>query len=122
MTNVPGPQFPLYMLGARMLAMIPEVPLLQNIGVGIALMSYDGQVFWGFTADYDLVPDLDQFVDLVRESFAGLAEAAGGRGLEATGRRRAHAAGGACGRARIRGGLLGPNAASSGRAVCRHRL
>jgi diacylglycerol O-acyltransferase len=76
-TNVPGPQFPLYMLGARMLAMIPEVPLLQNIGIGIALMSYDGGVFWGFTADYDLVPDLDDFVRLVERSFATLAEAAG---------------------------------------------
>jgi diacylglycerol O-acyltransferase len=76
-TNVPGPQFPLYMLGARMLAMIPKVPLMQNIGLGIALMSYDGRVFWGFTADYDLVPDLEHFVDLVRTSFAGLASAAG---------------------------------------------
>lgn len=76
-TNVPGPQFPLYMLGARMVAMIPEVPLLENIGLGIALMSYDGSVFWGFTADYDLVPDLDHFVELVENSFAGLAAAAG---------------------------------------------
>jgi diacylglycerol O-acyltransferase len=71
-TNVPGPQFPLYMLGARMLAMIPEVPLLQNIGIGIALMSYDARVFWGFTADYDLVPDLEHFVALVQKSFGSL--------------------------------------------------
>lgn len=76
-TNVPGPQFPLYTLGARMLAMIPQVPLLQNIGIGIALMSYDGRIFWGFTADYDLVPDLAQFVALVKTSFEELAEAAG---------------------------------------------
>jgi len=76
-TNVPGPQFPLYMLGARLLAMIPKVPLLQNIGIGIALMSYDGRVFWGFTADYDLVPDLDRFVGMIDTSFAELAEAAG---------------------------------------------
>ncbi len=76
-TNVPGPQFPLYMLGARLLAMIPKVPLLQNIGLGIALMTYDGQVFWGFTADYELVPDLEQFVEGVERSFAELAEAAG---------------------------------------------
>ena len=76
-TNVPGPQFPLYMLGARMLAIIPKVPLLENIGLGIALMSYNGRVFFGFTADYDLVPDLDHFVALVAKSFAGLAAAAG---------------------------------------------
>jgi len=76
-TNVPGPQFPLYMLGGRMLAMIPQVPLLQNIGLGIALMSYDGRVFWGFTADYDLLPDLERFVDLTERSFAELAASAG---------------------------------------------
>ena len=76
-TNVPGPQFPLYMLGSRMVALIPQVPLMQNIGIGIALMSYDGRVSWGFTADYDLVPDLDHFVDLIGKSFRQLAEAAG---------------------------------------------
>jgi len=76
-TNVPGPQFPLYMLGSRLLSMIPEVPLLENIGLGIALMTYNGTVFWGFTADYDLVPDLEYFVDLVERSFAELAALAG---------------------------------------------
>lgn len=76
-TNVPGPQFPLYMLGGRMLALIPEVPLLENIGLGIALMSYNGSVFWGFTADYDLVPDLGHFVELIGRSFAELAETTG---------------------------------------------
>jgi diacylglycerol O-acyltransferase len=102
-TNVPGPQFPLYMLGGRMLAMIPEVPLLENIGLGIALMSYDGGVFWGFTADYDLVPDLDHFVDLIERSFAELAasagvEISGPAGSEATGRTELLPAAGAAGR------------------------
>jgi len=76
-TNVPGPQFPLYILGGCMLAMIPQVPLLENIGLGIALMSYDGNVFWGFTADYELVPDLEDFVELIESSFAELASSAG---------------------------------------------
>jgi WS/DGAT/MGAT family acyltransferase len=76
-TNVPGPQFPLYMLGSRMLALIPEVPLIENIGLGIALMSYDGRIFWGLTGDYDLVPDLEHFVGLVERSFAELAKEAG---------------------------------------------
>jgi len=76
-TNVPGPQLPLYMQGARLLAMYPQVPLLQNIGLGIALMSYDGQMFWGFNADYNLVPDLADFVSLIDSSFARLAESAG---------------------------------------------
>ncbi len=76
-TNVPGPQFPLYMLGSRLLSMIPEVPLLEHVGLGIALMTYNGTVFWGFTADYDLVPDLEYFVDLIERSFAELAALAG---------------------------------------------
>jgi hypothetical protein len=63
--------------GSRMLALIPEVPLLENIGLGIALMSYDGKVSWGFTADYDLVPDLEHFVALIERSFAELAASAG---------------------------------------------
>lgn len=78
-TNVPGPQFPLYMLGARLLAMFPQVPLFDGIGLGIALMSYDGQLYWGFTADYDRVGDLDVFVAGVGSSFAELAAAAGVR-------------------------------------------
>jgi WS/DGAT/MGAT family acyltransferase len=76
-TNVPGPRFPLYMLGSRMRALIPMVPLLENVGLGIALMSYDGGIFWGFNADYDLVPDLTHFASLVERSFAELAARAG---------------------------------------------
>jgi WS/DGAT/MGAT family acyltransferase len=58
-TNVPGPQFPLYILGAELLDLFPMVPLLPNIGLGVALMSYNGKVCWGFIADPELVPDLD---------------------------------------------------------------
>jgi len=76
-TNVPGPQLPLYMLGARMLAIVPQVPIMEGIGLGIALMSYDGRIFWGFTADYELLPDLSRVVRGVVDSFAELAAAAG---------------------------------------------
>jgi WS/DGAT/MGAT family acyltransferase len=76
-TNVPGPQFPLYLLGARMLELIPQVPLLENVGLAIALLSYDGQMHWGFTADYELVPDLSLFTEAVAQSFAELAREAG---------------------------------------------
>jgi len=76
-TNVPGPQFPLYMLGARLLALVPQVVLLQNVGLGIALLSYDGQIHWGFTADYDLVPDLPLFIEALVDSFVELADVAG---------------------------------------------
>ena len=75
-TNVPGPQFPLYTLGAELLAMYPQVPLLTNVGLGIALISYNGQVCWGFNADLSLVPDLDQFVAAIRGAFERLAEVA----------------------------------------------
>ena len=76
-TNVPGPQFPLYMQGARMLAMYPQVPLLANLGLGIALISYDGKVCWGFNADPKLVPDLDAFVAAVRRHAGRVLAAAG---------------------------------------------
>jgi WS/DGAT/MGAT family acyltransferase len=76
-TNVPGPQLPLYLLGAKMEEIYPYVPLADNLGLGIALFSYDGKLAWGFNADYGLVPDLDQFVQAIRDSFQGLREAAG---------------------------------------------
>jgi diacylglycerol O-acyltransferase / wax synthase len=76
-TNVPGPQFPLYQLGARLVALYPLVPLLENTGLGVALFSYDGQLCWGFNADYDLVPDLRIFVRAIDASFRELCRAAG---------------------------------------------
>jgi WS/DGAT/MGAT family acyltransferase len=75
-TNVPGPQFPLYLLGARMREMYPLVPLFSDQGLGIALFSYAGKIYWGFNADRDLVPDLHDFVHAVEESFAELHSAA----------------------------------------------
>jgi WS/DGAT/MGAT family acyltransferase len=76
-TNVPGPQMPLYMVGAKQLAMFPQVPLMKGIGLGIALVSYNGLVCWGFNADYEMVPDLPVFPELIQASFERLAEAAG---------------------------------------------
>jgi WS/DGAT/MGAT family acyltransferase len=76
-TNVPGPQFPLYMQGAKLEAIYPQVPLLQGLGLGIALISYDGRICWGFNGNPDVVPDLDVFVDQVRKSFRRVAGAAG---------------------------------------------
>jgi len=76
-TNVPGPQFPLYMLGARLHELHPLVPLLDGTGLGIALFSYDGKLHVGLNADYDLVPDLGTFTALFAQSFMALADAAG---------------------------------------------
>ncbi|UCE87105.1 MAG: DUF427 domain-containing protein, partial [Deltaproteobacteria bacterium] len=75
-TNVPGPQVPLYTLGAKMLEAYPHVPLTDNLGLGVALLSYNGKLFWGFNADYDLVPDLDAFVAAVEDSCAEMRDLA----------------------------------------------
>jgi WS/DGAT/MGAT family acyltransferase len=69
-TNVPGPPFPLYMLGAQMKAIYPMVPLMQNQNLGIALFSYNGGMHWGFNADWESFPDVHEFVEDLRASFA----------------------------------------------------
>jgi WS/DGAT/MGAT family acyltransferase len=71
-TNVPGPQFTAYLLGARMLEIYPLVPLFENQGVGIALFSYDGGLYWGFNADWDAMPDLHDLVTAVEAEFEAL--------------------------------------------------
>jgi diacylglycerol O-acyltransferase / wax synthase len=58
-TNVPGPQFPLYVVGRRMIKAYPYVPLAGQIRLGIAIFSYDGQVNFGITGDYDTSTDID---------------------------------------------------------------
>ncbi|HUE39307.1 MAG TPA: wax ester/triacylglycerol synthase family O-acyltransferase [Candidatus Binatia bacterium] len=75
-TNVPGPQVPLYLLGARMLDNYGLVPLMDNLCLGIVLFSYAGKLCWGFTSDWDLIPDLHDFVLDVEASFRELAELA----------------------------------------------
>src|ERR1700761_7907629 len=76
-TNVPGPQFPLYMLGRELDAMFPMVPLAENQALGIAIMSYNGQLNFGLNADYDAMPDLEALADELRASTEELAAAAG---------------------------------------------
>ena len=78
-TNVPGPQFPLYLAGRRMIDPFPMVPLAKNQGLGIALLSYAGKINFGLVGDYDVVWDLDEFAEDVRESLDELAAAAGVR-------------------------------------------
>jgi diacylglycerol O-acyltransferase / wax synthase len=71
-TNVPGPQFPLYAAGARMLEMYPVVPLSKGQAVSIGLTSYDGGVYYGLNADRDAMPDVDVLAQLLEESLAEL--------------------------------------------------
>jgi diacylglycerol O-acyltransferase len=76
-TNVPGPHERLHLLGAPMREAHPMVPLLGTLATGIALFSYCDVLSWGFTADWDLVPDLHDFVRCVERAFERLAAAAG---------------------------------------------
>ncbi len=76
-SNVPGPPFPLYMLGSEMLSITPLPPLIDNVGLVVGVLSYNGKVCWGFNADYDRIPDLDDFASSVVASFERLAAAAG---------------------------------------------
>ena len=76
-TNVPGPQFPLYLQGAKMLAQYAQVPLSEGTALGVALVSYDGTLHWGFNADFELLPDLELFVKAIEASFRDLSRAAG---------------------------------------------
>ena len=75
-TNVPGPQRPLYLLGAKMVADYSMVPLADTTALGIVVFSYDGKVYWGFNADRDLVPDVGVFVRCVEQAFAELLDLA----------------------------------------------
>jgi len=60
-TNVPGPQFPLYVLGRKMESIFPMVPLARRQALCIGIMSYNGQVNFGLIGDYDAMADLDSF-------------------------------------------------------------
>jgi WS/DGAT/MGAT family acyltransferase len=74
--NVPGPQVPLYLEGARLAECYGKVPLGEHGGLGVAVQSYDGKLCWGLNADFDLVPDLPRFTEALRESFEALSQAA----------------------------------------------
>jgi len=73
-TNVPGPQFPLYGAGARMLEVFPVVPLAKGQGVSIGLTSYNGGVYYGLNADRDSMSDVDVLADLIEQSLAELVD------------------------------------------------
>jgi WS/DGAT/MGAT family acyltransferase len=76
-TNVPGPQFPLYAAGSRMLEVFPVVPLARGQGLSIGMTSYDGRVYFGLNADRESVGDVDVLADLIEQEVAELVEAAG---------------------------------------------
>ncbi|WP_447004236.1 WS/DGAT/MGAT family O-acyltransferase [Saccharothrix isguenensis] len=67
-TNVPGPQVPLYAAGAKMIEMFPVVPLAKNQALSIGVTSYDGGVYFGLNADRDAMSDVDVLAAMVEES------------------------------------------------------
>jgi diacylglycerol O-acyltransferase len=75
-TNVPGPQFPLYASGATMLEMFPVIPLAAGQALSIGLTSYNGGVYFGLNADRDAMYDVDVLASLIEESLAELVTAA----------------------------------------------
>jgi len=78
-TNVPGPQFDLYLMGRRMTEPFPMVPLAKNQGVGIAIMSYNGRMNFGLNGDFDVMWDVEDLAEDLSLSLKELAEAAGVR-------------------------------------------
>lgn len=75
-TNVPGPPYPLYACGRRMIDYLPFVPLGQGFRVGIAILSYDGRVAFGVTGDYDASPDVDVLAAGIEDSLTELQKTA----------------------------------------------
>jgi hypothetical protein len=78
-TNVPGPQFPLYVLGRRLVDLFPIAFLPKDHALAVAIMSYDGGIDFGLLGDYDAMPDLDTLGEFVEASLAELVTAASAR-------------------------------------------
>jgi WS/DGAT/MGAT family acyltransferase len=77
-TNVPGPQYPLYLAGSELLNVYPLVPLAENTALGLAIMSYNGSVSFGLTSDFDALPDLDALAAELRAAVLELVGVAAG--------------------------------------------
>ena len=76
-TNVPGPQFPLYLMGHELRDLFPMVPLARNQALGVAIMSYNGKMNFGLVGDYDAMHDLDDLASDFVDALGALADAAG---------------------------------------------
>jgi diacylglycerol O-acyltransferase len=75
-TNVPGPQFPMYLAGAEMEQTYPVPPLHPGFSMAIGVTSYDGGVYYGITADFDAHPDIDVLGQCVTEALDELVDSA----------------------------------------------
>jgi diacylglycerol O-acyltransferase len=75
-TNVPGPQFPMYLAGAEMVETYPVPPLMPGFSMAVGITSYDGAVYYGITADRDALPDIEVLGQCVREALDELVDSA----------------------------------------------
>jgi diacylglycerol O-acyltransferase / wax synthase len=78
-TNVPGPQFPLYVRGRELEDVFPVAFLPENHALAVAIMSYNGRVNFGLLGDYDALPDIGRIGDGIEASLAELVALAGAR-------------------------------------------
>jgi len=78
-TNVPGPQYPLYLLGHKILHCYPYVPVGGEMALNCAILTYNGTAYFGFSGDVHAAPDLRRLETFLQSSFTELREAAGGR-------------------------------------------
>jgi diacylglycerol O-acyltransferase / wax synthase len=76
-TNVPGPQLPLYLMGRQLVDVFPMVPLARGQALGVAIMSYNGRMNFGLVGDYDTMADIDELAGDFEDALADLADAAG---------------------------------------------
>jgi WS/DGAT/MGAT family acyltransferase len=76
-TNVPGPQIPLYSCGVRSLGTYGMLPLIGDLGIGVAVGSYDQDFYFSVTCDPDIVPDVDHMRDLIAGEFRALRDLSG---------------------------------------------
>src|SRR5208282_3952348 len=75
-TNVPGPQYPLYLLGRKMLHCYPYVPIGGEMSLNCAILTYNGTAYFGFSGEVHAIPDLHRLEAFLKQSFAELREAA----------------------------------------------
>ena len=76
-TNVPGPQFPLYLMGHKMLSWYPYVPVGGEMALNCAILSYNGNMYFGFSGDVHGAPDLRRLEKFLADAFDELRKTAG---------------------------------------------
>ncbi|MGH2556929.1 MAG: WS/DGAT/MGAT family O-acyltransferase [Actinomycetota bacterium] len=76
-SNVPGPQMPMYIAGAKLLAQYPIMPIAETMGLSIAVTSLAGTMAFGLTADWDILPDINVLAESMEEALGELRKAAG---------------------------------------------